>query len=388
MSGTGKLPFGRALRAEWLLEPRMDFLNHGSFGATPRRVLAEQDRWRLQMERQPLHFFTELLPTALRDAATQLGGLVGSAGEDLAFVDNATTGVNAVLRSLSLEPDDEVLTTNHVYGAVARTIDFVTRRAGARGVFLDVPFPPRDPEQVIELLAAAITPRTKIAVVDHITSATGLVLPVKRLIELCRERGLPVLVDGAHGPGMLPLNLTELGADWYTGNCHKWLCSAKGCAFLWTNPHSQVARSNLHPTVISHGLDEDWPAEFDFVGTRDYTPYLSLPAALAFHQELGPERIHRYIRELVIEAGANLCAAWGVESAVPAAMIGSLLTLPIPQEIEGDQTLAFALRKKVWETHRIEVPFVPFNGKIWLRISAQVYNELSDYRRLEDIFPL
>jgi len=380
--------FGRAIRHEWLLEAGMDFLNHGSFGATTRRTLAAQDRWRLQVERQPLRFFLEVLPEALREAADALGRLIGSDGVDLAFVDNATSGANAVLRSFPFEPGDEILTTDHGYGAVARTIDYVARRSGAKGVTVEIPFPPSEADEIVERVASAITDRTRMVVLDHITSATALILPIERLVALCRERGVPVLVDGAHAPGMVDLNLGRIGADWYTGNCHKWLCSAKGCAFLWSNPESEVARRDLHPPVISHFLDEDWPAEFDFVGTRDYTPFLSLTAALDFHQELGPSRVRAYNHNLVMEAGARLCDSWGLESVVPEAMTGSILTLPIPQQLTGTLEDAFDLRKNVWDRHRIEVPFVPFGEKMWLRISAQVYNEPADYEALAGIFPV
>lgn len=375
-------PLGKAIRHEWLLEQGMDFLNHGSFGATPRRVLASQDRWRLRMERQPLRFFIDVLPDALREAADDLGQLLGSSGEDLAFVSNATSGVNAVLRSIPFEPGDQILTTNHVYGAVAKTIEYVARRCGAEPVFVDVPFPPSGPDEVIELVAEALTDRTRLAVLDHITSATALVLPIERLVALCRERGVPVLVDGAHAPGMVDMDLGVIGANWYTGNCHKWLCSAKGCAFLWSNPSSEGARRDLHPPVISHFLDQDWPLEFDFVGTGDYTPFLSLPEALAFHRELGPSRARGYIHDLALEAGQLICESWGVENQVPHEMTGSILTLRLPRQLPACPDEAVALTRAVWKEHRIEVPMVPFGDRMWLRISAQVYNELDDYRAL------
>jgi len=388
MSNPNPTPFGRAIRHEWLLEPGMDFLNHGSFGATPRRVLAAQDQWRLTMERQPMRFFLDILPQALRESADALGPLVGAEGCDLAFVDNATTGTNAVLRSFSFNPGDEILSTDHGYGAVARTIEYVARRTGAVARTVAIPFPPPNEDSILERLDAAITERTRLVVLDHITSATALILPIERLVAVCKRRGVPVLVDGAHAPGMVDLDITRIGADWYTGNCHKWLCSAKGCGFLWSNPTSEIARQDLHPTVISHFLDSDWPAEFDFIGTRDYTPFLSVTAALDFHRSLGPERARKYMRNLVLEAGAQLSNAWGLESTAPAEMTGSILTLAIPQHLTCSPEEAFALGGRVWEQHRIEVPFVPFDGRIWLRISAQVYNELGDYEALKGIFPL
>ena len=373
---------GRALRHEWLLEPGMDFLNHGSFGATPRRVLRAQDQWRVRMERQPLRFFVDVLPTALRDAAEDLATFLGSRGEHLAFVDNATSGANAVLRSLHLRAGDQILTTNHAYGAVARTIEYVTRRAGAEVVFVDVPFPPASPQDVVERVAGALTERTRIAVLDHVTSATALVLPVQELVALCHDRGVPVLIDGAHAPGMLEVNLEELGADWYTGNCHKWLCSAKGCAFLWTHPDSEVARNDLHPTVISHFLDEEWPMEFDFVGTRDYTPFLSVTEALAFQRELGPRRCRDYMRSLALEAAEMLMDTWSLHFAVLPEMTGSIVTLPTPQHIPACPERAIELTRGLWEEHRIEVVNAPFGERMWIRISAALYNEVGDYRGL------
>ena len=366
----------------------MDFLNHGSFGATPRRVLARQTEIRCEMERQPLRFFNDKIIPGLREAAEDLGELVGARGEDIAFVDNATTGANAVLRSFPLESGDEVLITNHSYGAVTRTVEYVTQRSGASLVIAELPFPGITLDACVRALEEAISPKTRLVVLDHITSATGLIFPIQALVDLCRERGVPVLVDGAHGPGMVPLNLTELGADWYAGNCHKWLCSAKGCAFLWTRKESEFALHDLHPTVISHGFGQGFTAEFDFVGTKDYSPFLSLPEALAVHRELGPSRIQAYNRKLVLEAGERLCRAWGTESVVPEDFVGSILTLPIPQFFEPTEQVASELTSKLWAESRIEVPFVPFGDRMWLRISAQIYNELTDYERLADVFPM
>ena len=216
---------GKAVRHEWPLD--WDFLsvNHGSFGAAPRVVLAAQQDWRRRMEQQPGRFMRAVLPDALRDAASRLGAFIGADGKDLAFVDNATTGCNAVLRSLRLQPGDEIVVLTHGYGAVRNTVRYVTEQAGARMVEAAVPFPHPQADAVVANVAAALTKRTRLAVVDHITSASALVLPLQRIIAACRDASVPVLVDGAHGPAQVPLDMRALGADWYTGNCHKWLCA-------------------------------------------------------------------------------------------------------------------------------------------------------------------
>ena len=360
----------------------MTFLNHGSFGATPRPVLRAQERWRLELERQPLRFMIDTLPAGLRSAASELGRFLGAAGEDLAFVENATTGVNAVLRSFKLDPGDEVLTTTHVYGAVDKAIQYVCRRASAVPRHVDIPFPIEGAEAVLEQIEASLGERTRLVIVDHITSPTAVVLPVREIVALCRDRNIPVLVDGAHGPGMLDLDLSELAPDWYTGNCHKWLCSPKGCAFLWANPDSELSRDDIHPTVISHFLDEPWPAEFDFIGTRDNSAWLAVSEALRFHEELGGAALRRRNHQLALDAGALLCDALDLELHAPTSMLGTMVTLPYPGSYETSPDESWRKRRELWEEHRIEVAVFPFAEQLYFRISAQAYNELDDYRAL------
>ncbi len=375
--------FGPSIRGEWTLEEGLDYLNHGSFGATPRRVLAAQDGWRAAMERQPMRFFVEELPGALRAAAADLAGYVGAGADDLVFVENATTGVNAVLRSLPLKPGDELVTTDHVYNAVGLCLDYVAERAGARVRRFALPFPVVDPGDLLAGLDAAITPATRIVVLDHVTSATGLILPVAEAVALCRERGVPVLIDGAHAPGMLPLDLRALGADWYTGNAHKWLCAAKGCAFLWTRPDAPD-RDALRPTVISHPYRQGLPLEVDWTGTRDPSAWLSVQEALAFRRELGDERVRAHNDGLCADGAALLAEAWGVALPSPRSMRGSIATIPSPvqpsPDVEGVTRLARWLRDEA----RTEPMPVPFAGRMWIRISAQVYNSLDQYERLAE----
>ncbi len=360
----------------------MTFLNHGSFGATPRRVLAAQRRWRVAMERQPLRFFMQEADPALQAVRADLAELIGARPNDLGFVDNATTGANAVFRSLDLGPGDELIAAGHIYPAVDHAMAYAARRAGATLSRVEVPFPLHDGGEVVQRIEDALSERTRLLVVDHVSSATALVLPVARIVEVARRKRVPVLVDGAHAPGMLPLDLDGLGADYYIGNCHKWLCSAKGCGFLWTRADRQA---DLHPTVISLFHPEGYPREFDWTGTKDYTAWLSLSEALAFHRELGPERVRTYNHDLVLEGG-RLCAdAWGLPLPTSPELVGSILALPCPVPCSGDKEGCDALRAALWRDHRVEVMPVPAGGRPWLRVSAQVYNDLDEFRRLAQV---
>ncbi len=382
------MAFGASLRSEFLLEDGIAFLNHGSYGATPRVVLAAQDQWRARMERQPVHFMHRVLPGALREAAGVLAAFLGVSGDDLVFVENATAGVNAVLRGATLGPGDEVLTTDHTYPAVRNVLNFVCRQSGATLVEAPVPFPLSGDDQVVASVAAALSPRTCLAVLDHVTSETATVLPIAALSALCRSRGVPVLVDGAHAPGMLDLDIAAVGADWYVGTAHKWLFAPKGCGFLWAAPARQPG---LHPPVVSHGLDQGFTAEFDWVGTRDPSAWLTVGDAIAFLNGLGPKGIgpnklgaaavRAHNHDLAAEAATLLSAAWDSEAGAPAAMRGAMATLRLP--LSGTTPEAAAhLHDRLIDEHAIEVPVLARGGCLWVRISAQVYNEIEDYTRL------
>jgi len=306
ISGTNAPPplLGRAVRHEWPLDWSFLTVNHGSFGATPRVVLAAQQDWRRQLEAQPTRFMHETLPAGLAAAAARLGAFLGADGKDIGLLDNATSGCNAVLRSLQLAADDEVLMLSHGYGAVRNTVRFVTERAGARMTEAAIPFPRPDAEAIVASVSAALTSRTRVAVMDHITSGSALVLPLREIIVACHAAGVPVLVDGAHGPGQVTLDLGALGADWYVGNCHKWLCAPKGSAFLWAAPDRQAG---LHPLTISHGFGQGFRAEFDWTGTRDSSACLAIPTALDFHQRLGG--VHATLRWRLTERGCSPIAS-------------------------------------------------------------------------------
>jgi isopenicillin-N epimerase len=370
-----------AVRHEWLLDPDWLTVNHGSFGATPRVVLQAQDGWRRRMEAQPSHFMRRVLPSALRDAAAALGALIGSEGHDIAFLENATVGCNAVLRSLRLQPGDEVLVLSHVYGAVRNAVRHVTDRAGARLVEVALPFPGTTVEGVLTALGAGLSARTKIAVLDHITSASALVLPIDRMVAVCHAAGVPVLVDGAHAPGQMALDMRIIGADWYVGNCHKWLMAPKGAAFIRVAPDRQA---DLHPVTISHGYDQGFLQEFDWTGTRDPSAFLAVPDAIAFHHRLGGAALMERNTALAAEAASLVARRLNTEVGAAGALAGSMGLVRLPMAGEVSVGRALELRGHMLDA-RCDVPLHAQAGAIWLRLSAQAYNELSDYEELAEI---
>ncbi len=367
-------------RDAFLLDPAVAFLNHGSFGATPRVVLDAQSEWRERLEREPVAFMVDTLPGALRATADRLGSVVGAFGDDVVWVDNATTGACAVLGSMQLAPDDEIAVCDHVYGAVRNAALHFAKRAGARVIEAPVPFPIDGPDAVVEAFSSIVGPRTRLVIVDHVTSWSGLVFPIERIVALCRDRGIPVLIDGAHAPGMVPLQLDALGADYYVGNCHKWLFAPKGCGFLWARRDRQ---RDLHPPVISHGWGKGFHEEFDWTGTRDPSPWLSLQASLDFVDGLGIERIRAHNEALLESAAAYLAARWDVAIPSPVAMRRSLCTFRVPAtgavDLDAAMTLHGALQRR-----GVQVPVWSQGGGLWLRISAQVHNRPLDYVRLGD----
>jgi isopenicillin-N epimerase len=374
--------YGRTLRPHFNLDPAAVFLNHGSFGLTPLSVLAAQQDLRAEMESQPVQFLdrTKLQPR-LRAAAARLAQFLGAAGADTAFVDNATTGINAVLRSLVLRPGDEVLLTDHTYGAVRKAVSFACARAGARMVEVRVPVPVASADEITAFITAGLGERTRLAVLDLVTSASAIIMPVTAIIEACRVAGVRVIIDAAHAPGMLDLDLPALGADWMAGNAHKWLFTPKGCGFLWARAEAQA---DLHPTVISHGYGEGFLNEFDWTGTRDPTAWLAVPAALDFYAAMGGPRLRARNHGLAVEASSLLARRWRTEVAAPPALLGSMATVRLPATAPATVEVARSLHDRLWHDHRIEAPVFPLAGGLWVRISAQIYNELADYQRLAD----
>jgi len=385
-------PTADDLRAHWTLDPAVVFLNHGSFGACPRAVLGEQDRLRARIEREPVQFFVHELGPLLDAARAEVAAFVGARPEDLVFVRNATAGVNAVLGSLRLAPGDELLTTDHVYNACHNALLHVCARAGARVVVAPLPFPIAGPDEAIAAVLAGASARTRLALIDHVTSPTGVVLPVAEIVAALAQRGVDTLVDGAHAPGMLPLDLDALGAAYYTGNFHKWVCAPKGAAMLHVRRDRQ---DGLQPAVISHGYRSTrarprlWEA-FDWAGTDDPTPWLCVPTALRWLGQLLPggwPELRARNRALLREGRDLLAAALDVRPPVPDEMLGNLAALPLPDggpEAPSSALYADPLQLALFERHRIEVPVPPWPAppRRLIRISAQVYNQRGDYEAL------
>jgi isopenicillin-N epimerase len=360
------------------LDPEFIHLNHGSYGAVPREVRLEQDRWRARIEKNPTGFFQEEYPPLMRATAACAARRLGGEARDWVFCENATSAVNGVLQSIALKSGDEILTTSHAYGAVAKAMALTVQRRGATMAIAEVPACPVDDDEIVSTIAAQLGSRTRLLVIDHITSGTALIFPVGRIAAAARAAGVPVMVDGAHAPGQIAVDVPALGVDWYTGNAHKWLFAPRGCGILWTHPDAQDI---TRPAVLSHGTDQDYTAAFDWIGTRDPSPWFSFDTAASAHEAFGGEALMANNRMLAAEGASEIAAALGAMIAGPAAMRGSMAALLL-RENYGDVEGAAAWRQSLASRHRIMAPIYVFGGALWLRVSAQIYNAPDDYRRL------
>ncbi len=375
----------------WLLDSQVTFLNHGSFGSCPRQVLDHQAEIREQLEREPVLFLSRQLPERLAAARRRLGRFVGARADDLAFVTNATSAVGAVLASIEWKAGDGILLPDHAYNACLQAARVTARRHGLTLQIASIPFPIADPAQATAAILDAVTPATRLALIDHVTSPTGLVLPIEEIVRELAARGIETLVDGAHAPGMLELDLDRLGAAWYTGNCHKWICAPKGAAFLHVREDLQAV---TRPLIISHGAVETpaegrrFRAEFDWMGTRDPSAWLTVPFAIDFFESAIPggwPAIRSANRELALAGRQVLLDALDLPVPAPASMIASLAAIPLPPGLgvaaEGPWD---RLQDRLWHAHRIEVPVFSWPGppRRLLRLSAQLYNRPEQYLRL------
>ncbi len=382
-------------RAQWPLDPEVVFLNHGSFGACPRVVLAAQTKLRAQMEAQPVRFLQREYEPLLDAARAELAAFLKARPEDLVFVQNATAGVNAVVRSLDFRAGDELLTTDHAYNACRNVLVEAARRSGASVVVAAVPFPLASEDEIFDAIMAKVTDRTRLAMIDHITSPTALVFPVARLITALEQRGVEVLIDGAHAPGAVPLDLEGLRPHYYTGNLHKWVCAPKGAAFLWVRPDRQEA---IRPPIVSHGENVHRPGRsafhdrFDWPGTLDPTAWLSVPVALRFGAVLwagGWDELRERNRQLAIAARALVASRIGVSLACPNHLLASMATIALPEPLQlspfhGERF--DPVQVELYEKARVEVPVVRWGTppRRWLRISAHAYNSTRDYLLLAE----
>jgi isopenicillin-N epimerase len=385
-------------RSPWNLDPEVSFLNHGSFGACPAPVLEAQRAWRDRLEAEPVRFLDRELEPLLDAVRTEVAEFLNGEPDGIAFVPNATTGVSTVLASLRFEPGDELLAGDHEYNATLNALRAAAQRDGATVAVCHIPFPVHDPAQAVEAYLEAVTPRTRFALVSQVTSPTALVLPVAALVRELNRRGVDTLVDGAHAPGMVPVDLDGIGAAWWTGNGHKWLCAPKGAAIL----HARAdKRDQLRPLAVSHGYNDTrldrsrYRRLFDWTGTVDYSPYLSLSAAIRFVGALHPDGWPGLMADnaaLARQGRDRICSALGVPPPAPDAMLGSMAAIPLPG-LAPTPEAARRLHDQLFDEERIEVPIVTFPVAAALdpgagptaalvRISAQRYNTPDEYAAL------
>lgn len=395
------LPPPSEFAEHWTLDPGVVFLNHGSFGACPRPVLEEQQRLRLLMESEPVRFFVELLPGLTDRARAELAAFLRCPAPDLVFMPNATTAVTTVLEHLALswKPGDEILATAHEYPACMNNLRRAAGKAGAKVVPVPIPFPVRDPQAVVGAVLGAVTPRTRAALISHVTSPSALILPVERIVPELEGRGIVTIVDGAHATGFVRgLDLSALGPSFYTANCHKWLCTPKGSAFLYIREDRQ---RGFRPLILSNNAEKPKPGrkhlhtEFDYIGTDDFTAWLAIPAALRFMGSLLPggwEELMTRNHDLAMNARGLLCETLGVEPPAPAAMIGPMASIFLPPHDPDRHARLMArpsryhdaLQDALLENHRIQVPVwaVAGENRRLIRISAQAYNSPGQYEYL------
>jgi isopenicillin-N epimerase len=371
------------MKSLFLLDPSIVFLNHGSFGACPAKVLENSQWWQREMERNPVEFLGRRSAQLLAQSRSVLAQYLGAQPEHLVYVPNATSGVNTVARSIPLLPGDEILTTDHEYGACDSTWAFVCRHTGAKYLPMEIPLPFRA-EEFTERIWAGVTPRTRLIYLSHITSTTALTFPVMELCQRARQAGIFTLIDGAHAPGHIPLDLDKLGADFYTGNCHKWLCAPKGAAFLHARPeHHRL----LDATVVSWGYGAEnsgttgndvytgttlLERRHQWQGTRDLAPFLTVPAAIEFQARHQWDRVRKDCHALAEETLWRLCALTGLNPVCQEGDFGQMVVIPVPS------MNAELLKATLFDRYRIEIPVTTHKDRLFLRLSVQGYNTRAD----------
>ena len=378
----------------WGLSQKTVFLNHGSFGATPVSVMEEQDRIRRLMESDPVHFIERLSNEMWQESVLELSRFLNADPEGMLFVANATTGVNTILRSLDLSEGDEIIVPDHAYQACRNAIDFVTNRSGAKTVVVRIPFRIDDDSDIIDPIMSAINEKTVLAMIDTVSSPTGIRMPFEKLVEMIQERGVDVLVDAAHGPGNVPLDVDKLNASYITGNCHKWICTPKGSAFLHIR---EDKRDGVKPLVIGHGHsselapNEKFRLEFDWTGTRDPSPWLCIPHAIKHVGSMvhgGWTEIMERNRQMAIFGRDLICEALDTTPPTPDFMISSMSSVEFPsnEDIKSIPLDGDPIHNQLYDDYRIQVPVIswPNHNSKYIRISAQLYNSEEEYEYLSD----
>ncbi|HYO89787.1 MAG TPA: aminotransferase class V-fold PLP-dependent enzyme [Candidatus Limnocylindrales bacterium] len=365
------------LHSQFMLDPDITFLNHGSFGACPIPVFEEYQRWQRVLERQPVELLGREVDGLLREAMTPLAAMLHADRDDCAFVPNATTGVNIVARSLKLNPDDEVLTTDHEYGACDYTWEYACAKSGAHYVKQVIPRPLDTEDAFIEALWAGVTPRTRVLFLSHITSPTALTFPIAPILRRAQAEGILTIVDGAHAPGQIPIDLHSLDPDFYTGNFHKWLCAPKSSAFLYTRKDHQAT---LIPSIISWGWSEtSYALRQERQATRDPSAYLATPAALAYQQAHDWDAVRARCHELATSAQLGLAEVTGLP---PLAQHDGWFAQMVAAELPAPPERAEGIKTRLYDVHRVEAPVTFQGGRIYIRASFQAYNSAADLERL------
>ncbi|XP_064403599.1 uncharacterized protein LOC135349057 [Halichondria panicea] len=389
----GTVNFGAEMKAKhFYLNESWTFLNHGAFGSAIKEGLKSSEMWREYCEQQPLKFMDREVFQHLIHGLRKLARFVDADPADIVFVQNATTGINAVVRSLvkKFQPGDSILMIDVAYGTVKLVIEDATRGTGITINEIKLPIPVTSPQEIVKLIEKSLQPSTKLAVLDHIPSNLAFIMPIKKLVDVCHERGVQVLVDGAHCLGSMKISMRELGADYYAANGHKWLCSPKGTAFLY------VARSHqhmIHPPVISWGFGHGFTSEFSWIASMDYTPYLSFLTVLDFWDHYGQDKMIKYMYDTSKEAGQLLCEAWQTSLVADISMCGPMAVVKLPEGVVPHSAnlsppysdpAAHAVMNILHFQYKIEVPVRVINGELYVRISAHVYNELGEFKVLAD----
>lgn len=370
----------RNLRQFFLLDPSVTFLNHGSFGATPKPVFEEYQRWQRELERQPVEFLGRRFAALMADSRAALGAYLGTHADNLVYAPNVTVALNIVARSLNLGAGDEVVTSEHEYGAMDRTWRFLARRRGFS--YVRVPVSLESKQAFVESFWAGVTPRARVIFLSHITSPTAVIFPVEEIIRRARNAGILTVIDGAHAPGQIPLNLDSLGADFYGGNLHKWLCAPKGAGFLYARPEAQPL---LQPLVVSWGYESEAPGvsrfvdEHEWQGTRDISAFLSVPAAIEFQKKHDWDDARAACHDLVAEAQRRVCGLTGLPPLHSAddSWFGQMAAAPLPQSADVPR-----LKTRLYDEYRIEVPLLEWQGRKLIRVSIQGYNDEEDVEKL------
>jgi isopenicillin-N epimerase len=390
--------FGRQLRSLWHLDPNLTYLNHGTVGATPRAVLAHQQRLMIEIERNPAKFilrelndrFGSRTDTRIRTAAARVAAFVGAQINDVALVDNITTAANGVLRSFRFHKGDEIVATSLGYGGVTNVAAYAARTTGATLRIIELPLPGQPEQAYVQAVIDQLGDNTRMLIIDHITAQTGLVLPVREIAAACKTRDILVFVDGAHAPGNIALNVPSLGVDYYAANLHKWAMAPRSTGFLWVTPERQA---EVHAPIISWGLDNGLAAEFDGPGTRDPSALLTVPFALDYLAELGAtyatatggsDGVLTHNHNLAWSTGRRLAEAWNVSFTTPESMIGAMVTVRLPERLGRSADAANAVNDQLFAGN-IEIPIFSIQNELFLRVSAQIYCDGSDIDRLLEV---